>query len=153
MSAVQAVDASVRSFSITKDRSIAAPIEIVWESVIEELIGITGEKGDGMNFKLELRPGGRWYRDLGNDTGHLWGHVQVVKPPKLLEIAGPMMMSYPVASHVQYRLTANDDGTTKLAFNHSGVGLIRDRDVTGMTEGWGMIADRIEKRAVASKKS
>ena len=58
-----------------------------------------------MNLKLEAWPGGRWFRDLGNNTGHLWGHVQVIKPPKLLEICGPMMMSYPVASHIQYRLT------------------------------------------------
>ena len=41
-----------------------------------------------MPFKLEAWPGGRWFRDLGNNAGHLWGHVRVIKPPALLEISG-----------------------------------------------------------------
>ena len=41
-------------------------------------------------MKIEPWPGGRWYRDLGNNAGHLWGHVQVIKPPTLLEICGPL---------------------------------------------------------------
>ena len=44
---------------------------------------------------IEPWPGGRWYRDLGNNAGHLWGHVQVIKPPTLLELCGPMFMSFP----------------------------------------------------------
>ena len=32
------------------------------------------------------------------------GFVQVIKPPTLLEIHGPMFMSYPVAGHLQIRL-------------------------------------------------
>jgi len=23
--------------------------------------------------------GGRWFRDIGNNAGHLWGHVQVIR--------------------------------------------------------------------------
>ena len=30
---------------------------------------------------LEPHPGGRWYRDLGGDNGHLWGFVQSIKRP------------------------------------------------------------------------
>ena len=76
-----------------------------------------------MELTLEPWPGGRWFRDLGNNTGHFWGHVQVIKPPKLLEIVGPMMMSYPVASHLQYRLTEEADGT-RLTLIHQAIGLI-----------------------------
>jgi hypothetical protein len=43
---------------------------------------------------LEQWPGGRWSRDHGNGIGHLWGHVQVIKPPVLLELSGLMFMSY-----------------------------------------------------------
>ena len=74
-------------------------------------------------MKLEPWPGGRWFRDLGNNTGHLWGHVQVIKPPKVLELVGPTMMSYPVASHIQYRLTEQAGGTL-LKFTHQAFGLI-----------------------------
>ena len=42
---------------------------------------------------LEPRPGGRWFRDLGDDNGHFWGHVQAIKRPTLLEITGPLFMS------------------------------------------------------------
>ena len=48
-----------------------------------------------MSMKIEPWPGGRWYRDLGNNTGHFWGHVQAIKPPALLEICGPLFMSLP----------------------------------------------------------
>ena len=60
---------------------------------------------------LEPWPGGRWYRDLGEESGHLWGHVQVIKPPTLLELWGPMFMSFAGINHVQYRLTASGEGT------------------------------------------
>ena len=49
-----------------------------------------------MPMKIEPWPGGRWYRDLGNDNGHFWGHVQAIKQPTLLEIYGPLFMSYPL---------------------------------------------------------
>ena len=47
-----------------------------------------------MPMKLEAWPGGRWYRDLGDGNGHFWGHVQAIKRPTLLEISGPLFMSY-----------------------------------------------------------
>src|SRR5215831_7733728 len=65
-----------------------------------------------MPMLLEPWPGGRWFRDLGDGNGHLWGHVQAIKRPTPLEIAGPLMMSFAVASNVQYRLTEADGGGT-----------------------------------------
>ena len=88
---------------IQKDIFVEAPIDITWESVLEQL-GPESQTHDGkpFQFKLEPWPGGRWFRDLGNNTGHLWGHVQVIKPPKLIELCGPFMMSYPAANFLQY---------------------------------------------------
>src|SRR5687767_12145437 len=85
----------IRTLNVRKELLIQAPVEIVWESLLEEM-GPEGEMPDGSKFPrvLEARPGGRWYRDLGNEAGNLWGHVQVIKPPALLEICGPMFMSY-----------------------------------------------------------
>ena len=89
---------SVESFEICKEIEIAAPIDIAFEAMLDEL-GPEGQMPGGKPFpmKIEPWPGGRWYRDLGNNSGHLWGHVQVIKPPTLLEICGPLMMSYPAA--------------------------------------------------------
>ena len=60
---------------------------------------------------LEPWPGGRWFRDRGNGVGHLWGHVQVIKPPVLIELSGPMFMSYPALNHVELRLDQIAGGT------------------------------------------
>ncbi len=92
--------------------------------------------GTPMPFKLEAWPGGRWYRDLENNAGHLWGHVQVIKPPTLLEICGPLMMPYPATNFLQYRFTVQGSGT-RLAFVHRGMGLITPEHRDGMPKGWG----------------
>ena len=139
---------SCETFEIQKTIDIAAPIEIAFEAMLDELgpYAQRGDDGSPMPFKLEAWPGGRWYRDLGNNTGHFWGHVMVIKPPTLLEICGPMMMSYPAANHLQYRLTAQGSGT-KLAFWHRAMGFILPDHREGMPKGWTMWIDRIRQRA------
>ena len=101
-------------------------------------------------MKLEAFPGGRWFRDLGNHTGHLWGHVQFIKPPTLLEIYGPMPMSYPAVNHVQYRLTAEGSGT-RLNFTHKAIGLIPQEHRDGMPEGWAQWLKQIRELAERRK--
>ena len=109
---------SLRTLSVVKEVLIIAAADIVFETILEP----HGPMKD-MNMKLEPWVGGRWFRDLGNNTGHLWAHVQVIKPPRVLELIGPMMMSYPVASHIQYRLTEQAGGTL-LKFTHRAFGMI-----------------------------
>ena len=97
-------------------------------------------------FKLEAWPGGRLYRDTGNSTGHLWGHVQVIKPPRLLEIWGPMMMSYPAVNHIQYRLTS-EGATTRLRLTHRAMGVIEDEHREGLSKGFEFWVQRMKKLA------
>jgi hypothetical protein len=63
---------SIQTFEIRKEIEIAAPIEVTFEAVLDEL-GPEGQMPDGrpLPMKIEPSPGGRWYRDLGNNTGHL----------------------------------------------------------------------------------
>jgi uncharacterized protein YndB with AHSA1/START domain len=138
---------SIETVDIQKAIDIAAPIEIAFAAMLDEL-GPDSQMMDGtpMPFKLEAWPGGRWFRDLGKNMGHLWGHVQVIKPPTLLEICGPMMMSYPAINHLQYRFTAQGNGT-RLAFVHRGLGLITPQHREGMPKGWGHWIDKIRQRA------
>ena len=72
-------------------------------------MGRLNETPDGtpLPMVIEPRPGGRWYRDLGGDNGHLWGFVQSIKRPTLLEIWGPLFMSTAATSNLLYRLTRN----------------------------------------------
>ena len=147
---------SVESFEICKEIEISAPIEIAFEATLEQL-GPEGQMPDGKPFPMQIEPwpGGRWYRDLGEDSGHLWGHVQVLKPPTLLEICGPLMMSYPAVNHLQYRLQA-DGGVTRLAFRHRGMGLILPEHRDGLPKGWQHWLERIrelaERKSKATKK-
>ena len=125
------------TLEIRKEIDIAAPIEIAFEAMLDEL-GPEGQMPDGKPFAMTIEPwpGGRWYRDLGNNSGHFWGHVQVIKPPTLLEIYGPMMMSYPAINHVQYRLTEEGAGT-RFSFLHRAMGLLLPEHRDGMKAGWG----------------
>src|SRR5205814_92319 len=142
---------TVQTLEIRKEETIDAPIEIAFQAMLDEL-GPQAQTPDGksLSMRLEPWPGGRWFRDLGNNSGHLWGHVQVIKPPALLEICGPMPMSYPAANHIQYRLTA-ENGGTRLKFTHRGFGLIPAEHRDGMPEGWQFWLNRIRQRAEARK--
>jgi hypothetical protein len=128
---------------------IDAPITVAFQALLEQ-IGPHFDTPDGtaMPMKLEPWPGGRWYRDLGQNTGHFWGHVQVIKPPTLLEINGPMFMSYAAISHVQYRLT-EQGGRTRLALTHRALGEIAPEHREGVVKGWGHILSQVNKRARA----
>jgi hypothetical protein len=78
--------------------------------------------------------------------------VQVIKPPKLLEITGPLFMSYPAISHVQYRLI-EDDGKTLMKFAHRAIGLIDPEHAKGVHAGWQKITEgiiAIAKRRLAA---
>jgi uncharacterized protein YndB with AHSA1/START domain len=138
---------AIQTLEITKEEEIAAPIEMVFETLLEHLGPLDEtEKGAPLPMKLEPWPGGRWYRDLGDNMGHLWGHVQVIKPPALLEICGPLFMSYPAISHVQFRLTA-EGGATRLKFAHRAIGQIPPDHREGVSKGWSHILTKIREGA------
>jgi uncharacterized protein YndB with AHSA1/START domain len=129
-------DETIHTINLTKEAHIAAPIDITFEAVLEELgPGCIMPDGRSLQMKLEAWPGGRWFRDLGHNSGHLWGHVQVIKPPALLEICGPMFMSYPAVNFIRYRLTAGDGGTL-LTIQHQAFGHIPPEDREGVHSGW-----------------
>jgi hypothetical protein len=142
------VQQEIHNISIFKEIEIAAPIEIAFEAILEE-IGPGGEMMDGKPFPMVIEPwpGGRWYRDLGEKSGHLWGHVQVIKPPTLLELCGPMFMSFPAINHVQYRLTATGKAT-RLNFSHRAMGPIPDDVRENVGKGWEWKLKRIESIAL-----
>ncbi len=144
-----AVSPAIESLSIdiTEEIRVRAPLGATFEALLEEMgPSNQGHQGVPMPMTLEPWPGGRWFRDLGDGNGHLWGHVQAIKRPTLLEIAGPLMMSFAVASNVQYRLKEIDGGTL-ITLRHTALGLFPPdgyRDALG--QGWALIFDRIRRR-------
>src|SRR5271169_1155383 len=140
------------TLNVTQEIHVRASLEVTFAALLEQL-GPLNETPDGkpMSLKIEAWPGGRWYRDLGGENGHLWGHVQSIKRPTLLEFYGPLFMSYPVASNVQYRLS-EEDGGTLIKFQHTALGVIQAEHREGVTKGWTNIHERAAARAEGKAK-
>jgi uncharacterized protein YndB with AHSA1/START domain len=134
--------------TITREIQVRAPLGVTFDALLEQL-GHGNETPEGpMPMKIEAWPGGRWFRDLGDGNGHFWGHVQAIKRPTLVEITGPLFMSYAAVSNLQYRLSENDGGTL-IKFHHFVLGVIPDEHKKGMTKGWDHMHDRLRARAEA----
>jgi len=139
------------TLTLSQEIHVCAPLETTFAALLDE-VGPYNETHDGkpLAMKLEARPGGRWYRDLGDDNGHFWGVVQAIKRPTLLEICGPLFMSYPVVNNLQYRLSETDVGTL-ISFRHSAFGFIPQDQKDGMTLGWERLLSATRKRAESAK--
>lgn len=139
----------IQTFEFLREVEIAAPIDVTFEAVLAELGPECRMPPDDRPFpmKVEPWPGGRWFRDTGNDAGHLWGHVQVLKPPTLLEISGPLFISFPATNHVQYRLSADGDRRTQIKFSHRAMGYMPRDFVKGVEIGWDYGLKRIAEIA------
>jgi hypothetical protein len=147
MNAATAPKVEDLTLNITEEIHVKAPLDVTFETLLEQLGELmTAAENRPMPMKIEAWPGGRWYRDLGDGSGHLWAHVQSIKKPTLLEFYGPLMMSYPVASNVQYRLS-EEDGGTLIKFHHTALGLIPEDYRKGLQGGWGSINARAKERA------
>ena len=139
------------SLSVNQEIRVRASLDTTFTALLEQL-GPYSETPEGtpLPMKLEPWPGGRWFRDLGEGNGHFWGVVQAIRKPTLLEVAGPLFMSYPVANNVQYRLS-EENGVTVIKFHHSGFGLITDEHRTGVVKGWNYILENACKRAESGR--
>jgi hypothetical protein len=139
------------TLNVTQEIHVRAPLDVTFAALLEQLGPHNeGNEGTPMPMKIEPWPGRRWYRDLGEGNGHFWGHVQAIKRPTLLEISGPLFMSYPAVSNVQYRLTEADGGTL-IKFHHTALGLIEEDHRKGVSSGWSHIHERVRKQAEASR--
>ena len=135
------------TLNLTEEIHVRASLEATFEALLVQM-GPENEAPDGtpLSMTLEAHPGGRWFRDLGGNNGHLWGFVLAIKRPTLLEITGPLFMSVPVVSNVQYRLKEADGGTL-ISFRHSALGFVPDDYRRGLMAGWRPLFDRIRKQA------
>ena len=105
--------------------------------------GNTGPDGTSLNLVLEEWAGGRWFRDRGEGIQHLWGHVQVLKPPTLIEISGPMFMSYPAVNHLEIKLDKVSAGT-RVTLRHRAIGMIEQAHREGVSTGWLAMLDSVK---------
>ncbi len=138
------------TLNLTKEIRVKASLENTFEALLEQ-IGPENETPDKkMPMKIEPWPGGRWFRDLGGNDGHFWATVQAVKRPELLELWGPLFMSFPAINNLQYRLTKIEEGTL-ITFRHTAFGFVPDEVREGIGRGWANLWDRIQRAAERKK--
>jgi Activator of Hsp90 ATPase homolog 1-like protein len=124
---------------------IDAPPEKAFAAALHRLgKGNTRPDGQSQDLLLEPKPGGRWYRDRGNGIGHLWGFVQTIKAPTLLELSGPMFMSYPAINHVEVKIEPVGSGS-RLTLRHRALGMIDPEHRKGVGKGWQHILAMMKK--------
>ena len=142
-----------QTFTLTEEIRVRASLEQTFDSLLVQL-GRQNQGPDGspMPMILEPRPGGRWFRDLGHDNGHLWGFVQSIKRPTLLEIWGPLFMSTAATSNMMYRLSETPDGTL-IKFTHTLVGPFPEDHRSKLASGWAAMHARTKKAAEAAENS
>ena len=135
------------TLTVTEEIRVGASLDTTFETLLEEM-GPHNETpyGDKLPMRIEPWPGGRWFRDLGADDGHFWGVVQAIKRPSLLEICGPLFLSPPVMSNLQYRLTPVEGGTL-ITFRHSALGFVPDEVRKNLGNGWHALHARIQRVA------
>jgi hypothetical protein len=139
-----------QTFTITEEIDVRVSVDQTFQSLIAQM-GRLNETPDGtpLPMVLEAYVGGRWYRDLGGDNGHLWGFVQSIKRPALLEIWGPLFMSTAATSNLLYRLSETHDGTL-IRFTHTLVGPFPEEHRSRLKSGWGALHARVRKAAEAA---
>jgi uncharacterized protein YndB with AHSA1/START domain len=137
------------TFTIKEEIRVRASLEKTFASLLEEM-GARNQGPDGrpLPMVIEPKPGGRWFRDLGGDNGHLWGLVQSIKRPVLLEIWGPLFMSTAATSNLLYRLTEADGGTV-ITFTHTLVGPFPEDHRSQLGTGWSALHARVRAAAEA----
>ena len=133
------------TLDVEQSTEIKADIGDVYKRTLHRLgEGNTGPDGTLLNMILEEWAGGRWFRDRGQGIQHLWGHVQVLKPPMLIEISGPMFMSYPAINHVEIKLEKIGGGT-HVRLRHRAIGMISDDHREGIGEGWKHLLETLKQ--------
>src|ERR1700722_15871221 len=91
------------TIDIREEIYVRAPLDVTFESLLEQLGPLNeGDTGRAMPPKLGAGPGGRLLRAPGEGNGHFWGTVKAINRPTLLKICGPLFMSTPATSNLQY---------------------------------------------------
>jgi hypothetical protein len=104
-----ALSLETTTIQIEQEIEVRASIEATFAALLDQLGPYNETDVDRpMPMKLEAWPGGRWYRDLGDNNGHYWGTVQAIKKPTLLEIWGPLF--YVQSGNEQSSVSAEGSG-------------------------------------------
>ena len=135
----------LQAFEIIKEEEIAAPIEIVFETILEQMGPLNSTP------KSQCR----WCWRRGREDGGIatWATTPATsgvrcRPSRRRHCwrsAGPLFMSTPAVSNLQYRLT-EENGATRMRFVHRAMGWVGEHE-RGVDDGWSQMIGRIRTAA------
>ena len=129
---------------VEQHAEMKADIGDVFKGVLYRLgKGNANINGESLQMNLEEWAGGRWFRDRGDGIQHLWGHLQVIKPPTLIELSGPMFMSYPAINHIEIKLDQTAGGT-RVTLRHRAIGMLDPEHRENIGKGWSHLMEALE---------
>ena len=77
------------TLEVNQEIRVRASLDVTFEALVEQLgSALDTPDGQAMPMKLELRPGGRWYRDLGTKTGICGDTSRRSSVPRCLRLRG-----------------------------------------------------------------
>jgi DNA-binding transcriptional ArsR family regulator/uncharacterized protein YndB with AHSA1/START domain len=155
VSADNAKHPAAAPFHIEQEVLIRAPRARVFDALTRDIAQwwIFRLMQEGSTLVLEPRVGGRFFEDLGDGQGALWGIVQHIKRPEVLRLNGALgMMRDPVVSVYTYELVETEDGATRLKLTHRVAGEPAPHAEENYRGGWGKLLGRYLKAYVEEGK-
>jgi hypothetical protein len=126
-----ALSLEATTIHITEEIEVRASIEVTFAALLDQLGPYNETQVDRPTpMKLDY-----------------WGTVQAIKKPTLLEICGPLFISNPVITNLQYRLKESG-GVTIITFRHQSFGLVLE-EYRNAKNGWAHLHERMRQRAEA----
>lgn len=127
---------------------IKASVERTWNALAKE-IGVWWRRdfltdASAKGFVLELRLGGKLYEDWGNGEGAIWATVNVLRAPRVLELAGFCAPAWggPNTHYHSFHLEEHAGGT-RVRFSDAVHGRVDDANATSLREGWLLLFDAL----------
>ena len=133
------------SLDITQEIHVRSSLEATFKALLEEMGPANqGHNDTPMPMTLEARPGGRWFRDLGDGNGHLWATSRRSRadPARASRPADDVVrgrQQRPVPAHPERRRHPDHAAPTAL-------GLFPDGYREELSKGFPMILNRVKQR-------
>lgn len=140
----------IRSFDITSQHEIAAPVEKVWTLLTTRMYEWVRspyrsfETGDSL--ELDLRPGGLMVETSGDGETCVWGMVTGLKPGEFVQLTGPCLMNFAAHSTFTFTVEPTGEGST-VTLHHVAIGPMDEGQGGGYKGGWDSMLGNLKELA------
>lgn len=145
-------DARIVRYELAVD--IAADPAKVWQALTAEMhrwwLPDFRMAPGHQKIHLELRPGGRWYEDAGDQGGLVWGQVIAFETGVSLHLAGDIAPPWGAARVYMHLQLEPAGATTTLRVTNVMIGDVDEAAASSIESGWKLLFTDGLKRYVES---